>query len=264
MTSAVTHPMRLILSFTVLCFLLKSASGYSSETSKPESTVTASDPALQILIAAPKLSHLVEKDQTGIYQRLFRRALEGTPYSVRELFLPFRRALLEFEHHQVDCTYSFTEVIEEMLGEHAIISSFPLGAFSFHIFTRKNNPAISNLEQLKNLSIGAVNGQEHYYHSRLPPELNNQLKLLNTDKQGIEMLNLKRLDAYIGALPDMNPYVDSLTFDKTLVLYKSFDRITCHNTEKNQAFLNIISAQLEHLKNSGEYQRIAGDFYIDF
>lgn len=218
----------------------------------------------EITIAAASLSHLVEKDQSGIYQKLFKRAATQTGFETREIFLPFRRALLEFEHKKVDCTYSFTEVLEELLGRNAIISSFPLGAFSFHIFTRKSSPVINKLSQLANLNIGAINGQEHYYRDRLPPTLENKLKLLNTDKQGIEMLKLERLDAYIGALPDLNPHLASLNYDPEFVLFKSFDRITCHNTPKNQTFLNELSAALQTLKEAGDYQAIAGELYIDF
>ena len=217
-----------------------------------------------ITIAAARLSHLVEEDQSGIYQKIFKQASARTSFETREIFLPYRRALLEFEHEKVDCTYSFTEVLERSLGESAIIFSYPLGAFSFHIFTRNNSPVITKLSQLANLNIGAINGQEHYYLNSLPPTLHNKLKLLNTDKQGVDMLALKRLDAYVGALPDLIPYLASLSYDPEFVLYKSFDRITCHNNPKNQAFLNELTAALQAMKVAGDYQMIAGELYIDF
>jgi hypothetical protein len=217
-----------------------------------------------IKIAAASLSNLVEKDQTGIYQILFKHAMKTLPYRADEIYLPFRRALLEFEHKQVDCTYSSTEVLEAMLGKDAIISSYPLGSFYFHVFTLKDAPLINNLNQLETMHIGGINGQAHYYISLLPPTTQNNLKLLNSDSQGLEMLKLKRLDAYIGALPDLFPYLDTLSYDKEFILYQSFDRITCHNTAKNRAFLDLLSTQLEYMKNTGEYRRIAGDLYIDF
>jgi len=218
----------------------------------------------EILIAAPSLSHLIEKDGSGVYQKLFRRAIQKTPYTAKETFYPFKRALLEFEHNKVDCTYSYTEVLEELLGKKAIITSYPLGAFIFHAFTRKNAPAIDNLSQLYNLTIGGINGQEQYYQSILSPELKYDLKLINTDKQGIEMLKLKRLDVFLAALPDVNPFLHELSYNKDLVLYKSLDRITCHNTPKNQTFLKALSTQLQTMKEQGEYKAIAGDLYIDF
>ena len=246
-----------------VCFFLFCTCAVFAKDSQPDSADQATETNV-ITIAAARLSHLVEQDQSSIYQKLFKHAARQTRFVIREIFLPFRRALLEFEHEQVDCTYSFTEVLEQSLGENAIISSFPLGAFSFHIFTRKSSQAINKLSQLANLNIGAVNGQEHYYLDRLPPTLHNKLKLLNTDKQGVDMLTLKRLDAYVGALPDLNPYLESLNYDPKFVLYKSFDRITCHNTSQNQAFLNELSAALEAMKEAGDYQAIAGELYIDF
>jgi ABC-type amino acid transport substrate-binding protein len=218
----------------------------------------------ELLIAAPSLSHLIEKDQSGIYQQIFRRATENMPYKITQTYYPYRRALLEFEHKKVDCTYSYTEILEQLLGESAVISSFPLGAFIFHAFTRKSTPPINEFKQLNNLTIGGINGQEHYYLSTLPPDITFDLKLINTDKQGIDMLKLKRLDAYISALPDVNPYLHELSYNKELVLYKSFDRITCHNTPRNRQFIAALSSQLQQLRETGEYKRIAGDFYIDF
>lgn len=218
----------------------------------------------EILIAAPSLSHLIERDGSGVYQKIFRRAIQKIPYTAKETFYPFRRALLEFEHNKVDCTYSYTEILEEVMGKSAIITSYPLGVFIFHAFTRKNASPINELSQLYNLTIGGINGQEQYYQSILSPELKYDLKLINTDKQGIEMLKLKRLDVFLAALPDVNPFLHELSYTKELVLYKSFDRITCHNTPKNQAFLKALSIQLQSMKEQGEYKSIAGVLYIDF
>ena len=232
---------------------------HASQTKSPQTTYKT-----EILIAAPSLSHLIEKDGSGVYQKILKRAIQNTAYTTNETYYPFRRALLEFEHQKVDCTYSFSEVLEEILGKTAIITSYPLGAFFFHIFTRKDVPAINYVSQLHKLTVGAINGQEHYYQAVLSPEQIMDLKLLNTDKQGVEMLKLKRLDAFIAALPEVNPFLDELSYDNELVLYKSFDRITCHNTSKNQAFLNALSAQLKRLKEEGTYKTLAGGLYIDF
>lgn len=215
-----------------------------------------------IRIAAASLSHLVEKNNTGIYQQIFQRAVSETGFKVTELYSPFRRALAEFEHNQVDCTYSFTEVLENKLGKEAVIASYPLGAFSIYMFTKKNTEAIININDLKGLRVGGINGQEQYYIEQIPKEV--KIQPLHSDKQGLDMLQLKRLDVFIAALPDISPYLGLVSFDERFPIYESYDRMTCHNTEKNRDFLSSLSLQLEKLKLNGVYKKIAGELYIDF
>jgi ABC-type amino acid transport substrate-binding protein len=215
-----------------------------------------------IRIAAAKLESLVKENNEGIYQKIFQLAASEIDYEVTEIFVPFRRALLEFEYKKTDCTYSFTEVLESKLGKQNIISSYPLGAFSFYMFTNQNAVAITNMNDLESLKVGGINGQEQYYKKLIPKGL--KVHLVQSDRQGLDMLELKRLDVFIAALPDINPYLDLVSFDKRFPIYESFDRITCHNTAKNRGFLNALSHQLEILKQNGSYKKIAGKLYIDF
>lgn len=215
-----------------------------------------------IVIAAASLTNLVEENGLGVYQKIMNLALSDTSYNITEKFLPFRRALIEFERNNVDCNYSSTELLQDKFGTDAIISSYPLGVFIFYVFTKQDTKAISNLNDLNNLRTGGINGQAQYYQNLLPKDA--KLQLLNSDKQGMQMLNLNRLDAFIAALPDLTPYIEELSFDRDYPIYTSFDRITCHNNEKNKAFLNVLSSALSKLKTEGSYKKIAGEFYIDF
>lgn len=253
-----------ILSSVILTISL-TASGFESineSTNVDEQFSQKSKSNKNIIIGAASLTNLVEKNGLGVYQQIMRLALQGTNYHVTEKFLPFRRALLEFEQNHVDCNYSSTELLQDKFGSDAIISSYPLGVFIFYIFTKQDTKAISNLNDLNNLRTGGINGQAQYYQDLLPKDA--KLQLLNTDKQGMKMLNLNRLDAFIAALPDLTPYIGELSFDRNYPIYTSFDRITCHNTEKNKDFLNLLSSALSKLKTEGSYKKIAGEFYIDF
>lgn len=215
-----------------------------------------------IHIAAANLTNLVEENETGVYQKLFKLASSNTNFSTRETHFPFRRALAEFKAKHVDCTYSFTEVLEDSLGKDAVIASYPLGAFFIYMFTQEGSTPLRSIEQLYGMKVGGINGQEQYFKNSLPKDLSFQI--LNTDQQGLEMLKLGRINVLIAALPDINPYLSELSFDKKYPIYGSFDRITCHNTEKNRAFLTELSPQLEKMKLDGAYKTIAGELYIDF
>jgi len=68
----------------------------------------------------------------------------------------------------------------------------------------------------------------------------------------------------IGALPDLTPYVDQLSYSPAHPLVKSYDRITCHNTPYNQVFIDELSVSLRALKDNGRYKKIAKELYLEF
>lgn len=215
-----------------------------------------------IQIAAPYITSLVERDQSGIYQRIVEEALESVPVTTKQYFLPYKRALLAFKNSKVDCIYSFTQVLEKELGKNQVISSFPLGAFGYYIFTPKGSSPLSSPDQLLGLNVGAVIGHDSYYKHRLNQQ--TELQMVGSDEQNIKMLAHKRLDAMIGALPDLTPYVDQLSYSPAHPLVKSYDRITCHNTPYNQTFIDQLSISLRALKANGSYKRIAKELYLEF
>jgi hypothetical protein len=215
-----------------------------------------------ITIAAPHITSLIEQDDSGIYQRILGEALTQNTYTIQQEYAPYKRALLSFERKHVDCVYSFTQVMKQKLGDKNIIASYPLGAFAYYIFTQANSKAITTPKQLEGLRVGAVYGHENYYRHKL--NKNITLTMVNKDSQNIQKLSLKRIDAMIGAIPDLQPYTDSLSYSTEHPLVQSFDRITCHNNVKNRGFIEEISSSLMQMKHSGRYQDISGDLFFDF
>lgn len=216
----------------------------------------------KIKIAAPYITNLIESDHSGIYQKILNEALQSVPVTTEQRFLPYKRALLAFENSKVDCIYSFTQVLEKELGKSQIISSFPLGAFGYYMFTIKGSSPLTSPDQLLGLNVGAVIGHDSYYKHRLNKQ--TKLKMVGSDEQNLKMLAHKRLDAMIGAIPDLTPYVDQLSYSPAHPLVKSYDRMTCHNTPYNQTFIDQLSASLRALKANGSYKEIAKELYLEF
>jgi len=215
-----------------------------------------------ITLLAPHITNLVEENGKGIYQRLLSEALELAGQKTKEIFAPYKRALLLFEQGQGDCIYSFTKVLQNKLGKQNIVYTYPLGAFAYYIFTAKNSPAISDPQKLRGLRVGGVFGHNNYYQHTLAKDIS--LIMVNKDIQNIEKLRLNRLDAIIGALPDLTHYKPELSYDASAPLVKSFDRITCRQSERNRAFVGSVSSAMRQLKHLGVYQKIYKSLYIDF
>jgi len=216
-----------------------------------------------IRVAVPDISHLLTEDQTGVYQKIMQRALKALDTDIQEAFYPYKRTVMVFERAEADCIYSFTEVLEDRLGEDAVIASFPLGKFSYHLFSLSGQEPPTSLEALEGARVGAVIGHESYLNPILEGRLINVIWSRN-DALNVAMLEHGRFDTIIAAIPDILPYLDKLSYAPGHPLIESYDRVTCHNTERNRTFLKALSAELERLKKAGDYQEIAGPLYVDF
>ncbi|MBW4934940.1 type 2 periplasmic-binding domain-containing protein [Marinobacter sp. F4206] len=216
-----------------------------------------------IRVAVPDISNLLTENENGVYQKILDRALSNLQVDVDERFYPYKRALLVFEQGGADCIYSFTEVLERRLGEKAVIASFPLGKFSYHLFTTKASPPPEGLASLKGRQVGAVIGHETYLDPLLA-EYDIDIVWAKNDELNVAMLDHDRFDTIIAAIPDVRPYLDGLSYAPERPLLESYDRLTCHNNERNQVFLGDLSREMRRLKEQGVYEQLAGDLYVDF
>ncbi len=78
-----------------------------------------------IRVAVPPLANLLERDDSGVYQRLVGRALEPLDYSIEQVFYPYRRSFKAFEQGRVDCLFSLGAILKRRLGAERIVQSYP-------------------------------------------------------------------------------------------------------------------------------------------
>lgn len=215
-----------------------------------------------IRVAVPPLANLLEKDHSGVYQRLVAQALEPLNAEIEQVFYPYRRSLKAFEERRVDCIFSLTTVLERRYGEDELVQSYPLGKFVFYVFTPAGQPTITSLDELDDRVVGGIMGHEVY----LKPVLgeNHGLEQVRTEEQAVRMLELGRIDAFIAAMPDIRPFLDRLNYSPEHPLMHSFDRLNCHNTARNRAFIQALSGELRKLKEQGVYEKEARDLYLPF
>lgn len=216
-----------------------------------------------VRIAVPDITGLLTENRDGVYQKILYRALEGLDVNVRERFYPYKRAMMVFEQRGADCIYSLTSVLERRLGEGAVIASFPLGKFTYYLFTAQDDDPVSRLSQLRGETVGAVIGHEAYLDGVLEG-LDVNVIWSRSDAQNLAMLEHRRFGAMIAAVPDIRPFLDKLSYDPEAPLLEGYDRLTCHNTEANRQFLSNLSAEMKRLKQAGVYEQLAGSLYVEF
>ncbi|WP_413231785.1 hypothetical protein [Marinobacter sp.] len=102
------------------------------------------------------------------------------------------------------------------------------------------------------------------YYGAAIQELGLTIYAARPNEQVLEMLKRGRIDVAIGAVPDIQPYLDQLSYAPELWLYKGYDRLTCYNTPENRTFVDDLSERLKSLKVAGAYQQLSGNLYLDF
>ena len=218
--------------------------------------------AQTLSVAVPRIQHLLTVDNSGVYQQLMALALENSGIALDQSFLPYRRALREFEQGKVDCIYSFTGVLQGRLGADKVIYTYPLGTFRFYLFTEPGAAIMTSVSDTYGKTIGGIIGHDVY----LKPFMEQGMAIdwVRTEAQLVEMLELGRLDAIVAALPDMQPFTNRLTYAADQPLVEDFDRLNCHNTEQNRTAIRTISEKLRQLHEQGRYEEVAGDYYLPF
>lgn len=222
--------------------------------------VAHADDAIAISVAEPPIQGLVQVDGQGAYQRLVQAALSGSRYRLASEHYPFKRALSQFLERQYDCVYSQTELAEAALGPEQIVASVSLSQFGFYLLVPAGQPAPSGVTDLRGRRVVGILGQIDYY-AHLLQDLD--ILELPSEQQALEMLRLGRADVYIGAMPDLWPLRQQFSVDLSRPLVLLQDRLTCHRTPRNVAFVNFLSERLQALQASGERRRILGDHYFE-
>lgn len=217
-----------------------------------------------IELIAPEIIGLVEKDGKGKYQTLVWEASTRASLEIDEHYFPQKRALLLFFKKKYPCIYGYTDLAVETLGAERLVASFPLGVFKQYIFTKKGTPALTSINQLIGKSVGGVLGDDLQPWYIKFTQMGIDLDLVRSTDQNIKKLQHNRLDAMVSFLPDIQEYVNELSFAPESPLFTAYDRVTCHYTPETKAFIEKLSASLKEIKHDGTLQRILGMFYLEF
>ncbi len=222
-------------------------------------------PAHAADLIAPNLTGLVTEDGIGLYQMIMKEVSKRSGVTFTEKFYPPKRAFETFLREENKCIYSFTDDAAGILGKDKIIASIPLGVFKMYIFTKKGEPALTSIFQLKGKRVAYVLGLGIPIEKVKIKEKEAGIKLIATEnnEESFRILQRGRVNAIIGFLPDINLFLDELSFSPKNPLLVGYDRITCHNNETGKQFINSISPKLKEMKEDGAIKKILGTFYLE-
>lgn len=160
-------------------------------------------------VYAGAINGLHNLDHSGRYDKILLKlqSLSDVPFEL--IVQPISRAIRNFENCPNCCASPTTNDPEFYIYENTIASN-PLGVAKLYAFTRPDTSAISSIEQLEGLTVGAKLGAhlgrtvtQQVEFSLRAPGLSN----------GFQLLIQGRLDAFLAYTPDAYTTFDQLEME---------------------------------------------------
>ncbi|QSX40169.1 substrate-binding periplasmic protein [Shewanella cyperi] len=218
--------------------------------------------AAEVKVAAGVFIDIITEQGDGPYQQLLHKAAAEAGISLDERVYPLSRAVRIFGSGEALAIYGMTEAVLRSTPAEKILTSYPLGVYRLHLFTPKGKPRISSYSQLRGLLVGGVLGYEDYYR-----ELTSQgikLEFVADERHQLKRLQLGRVDAVVGFLPDWLDKLDQLEYDPAFAVLEGYDYMTVWANDEGRHFVDTISPVLCQMHARGDYRDILGQRFMTF
>lgn len=198
------------------------------------------------------INGLIQANGGGSYQLMFHKINAALKRTDPLIVLPFRRALRSFEEDKNACFLSGENAVN--LNQNYYISSHPIGSVQLHFFNlRSDEKPITWFSDLKiEAFIGGESGVDKLYKANIPKRF--KIEFVASLQQRINMLKAGKVQAILGFIPDLTPYLEHIQYDKNFVLFDGHDRLMCHNTAPMKTYIESINYQLRALNVGHEHE----------
>ncbi|MCR8923537.1 transporter substrate-binding domain-containing protein [Dasania sp. GY-MA-18] len=215
-------------------------------------------------IAVYQLTGLINQQQTGSYNKVLSRIQSlGVNFTLQ--YSPIVRAKHNFNHQLADCIAPSDE--DGTIFNFPTIQSLPFNYAMAYIFTRHDDAIISDLQALKGKKVGVRTGMR--FSAEFEQMRNSgyfEVEPVRDLALNYRKLIAKRIDAFAAYTPDIWNLLNSkelakLHYDASQSMQKHPERIVCHATLSNQAFIKQFNLALQQLKQQGELKQLLGLSY---
>jgi len=218
--------------------------------------------AAGVKIAAGVFIGIITEQGDGPYQQLLHKAAAEAGISLDETVYPLSRAVRIFGSGDALAIYGMTEAVLRSTPAEKILTSYPLGVYRLHVFTRKGKPRVSSYSQLRGLVVGGVLGYEDYYQPLTSKGI--KMEYVADERHQLKRLQLGRVDAVLGFLPDWLDKLDELEYDPAFEVMEGYDYMTVWDNEEGRHFVETISPVLCQMHGRGDYQEVLGKRFMAF
>lgn len=209
------------------------------------------------------LPHRLTEDASRQYGLLVEELLAGANVSVDRKLAPLKRTTALFKADPGSCVFPANVVALDM-GDKAseVVALETVDVVSVRLYTTQQNRVGARLEDFAPERVGYIRGSGALH--LLGPNAESFLPI-NSEKQLISMLELGRLDAFLGHHPDTALAMDDL--GKSGVLHVNplpFESLefpvsfVCHVNDVGERFIKAINPRISAMRHSGRLRQILG------
>ncbi|CTQ56604.1 hypothetical protein LP7551_05164 [Roseibium album] len=241
----------------ILCFCLVSLAGVIVR----PSISRANDFTLYNYYLPHRLTATSDKQ----YDLFLNEVFEKGDVQIKRQTAPLKRSSRNFRANPNSCVFPANKRALQSVskkGTSDLISSMPLDIVSLRLYTREKSTGPVGVDDFAPERIGYIHG------SGAIPLLGEKAKRfvpIASEKQLIGMLELGRLDAFLGHHPDTALALDDLNKPNALhvtplaILNLRFPvSFVCHDTKQARAFLALLDPRIDAMVSSGRLQEILG------
>lgn len=215
----------------------------------------------QPTVAVYHLEGLHTAQTDGAYDKVLKKIkAQGVDFSLH--FSPIIRAKHNFKNKIDDCLCPSDA--SGSFFPFPTVQSTPINYAKAYIFTRKNEPAISNIQELEGKKIGVRKGM--FVDESFAQEVQFEIEQVRDLELNYKKLQAKRIDAFVAYTPDIwnllgDRELANLNYDSKLSLFTHAESMVCHDTPANRAFIKQFDHELNTLIKQGQIEKILGISY---
>lgn len=218
--------------------------------------------AQKLEVSAFDLPELITPAKTGYYDQLLNQIFALTDSEIHFVSGPINRVRLQFLSKKSECLLPVDDLAVGVyeLSEDAVVKSAPFNHSRLHVFSRKDQPRLSSLAEMK----------AHYIVFRLGYDIPEEIEAaqipittVSTAQNGINMLKIGRAHGFLEYVPDFflvakREKFEEWHYDPALHFYDAAEKILCHKSERTQRFIEQFDHILALIRADGTCAKLLG------
>ena len=219
----------------------------------------------KVELIAGEVAHIFHRVYPGPHNVIFDRVLGrvGQPLNIK--YLPFRRALRDFNARRADCLYVTADnpldYPHGAVANGEIIFSSPITYLRLNAYTRAGEPVIEGFAGFKGKTVVGVPSQLALLQRYLvEPDATQYLSIDETER-GFKLLRMRRVDVALSIDLDAEKTQTPAQFAQVstareFAIERQSEVLACWGRPATKSFINSFSDQIKLMRATGELRSI--------
>ncbi len=201
---------------------------------------------------------MVVDEQNGVFIELTKTIAQGSNLDIEFIIAPPKRTISDFLENKIEVLFPALDV-SFPVGIKPIKSKELIYIKEDFVFTKKGNPMLKSLKDLKGKKIGITRG--YPYARELTDNDQITVDVANSDELNVRKLMKGRIDAFVveeksGLKSFENEGINDFQYDPDVPVSKQDVYYAFQNNENGKDLANILSKVLGLLKQDGTFNNI--------